>query len=363
METLHSTLSLQESWGSKPADELPERMREVLFAIVNSYIEEGTPVGSRALSKKISLEVSPATLRNIMADLTEVGLLKQPHTSSGRIPSENAYRLYVESVARQSYLTQHQKEQLTELAQHEIIELNGLLQKKCEQLSHITQCMAIAVSPHHEAAKLRKVEFIPLQPQRFCIVLATHSNMVFRRIVQASTPVSKEALQRAANLLNKHFGARSLHWMGKQAFHDLMEEKDQYDKELAQVLRIGRKALALAAERRLYVSGVHHLVSKFEDAKTVETLLRLLEKQTIFIHALDRAAVSADVSVTIGKENPTALNKCALIGATYHNANIRLGAIGVLGPLGLPYSSILPVVRHSAHILSKTIAKNSKGSM
>ncbi|HUJ73264.1 MAG TPA: heat-inducible transcriptional repressor HrcA [bacterium] len=343
--------------------DLDARVRTILLAVVDSYIHTGEPVGSRTLSKMLALGLSAATIRNVMADLTELGYLEQPHTSAGRVPTDQAYRYYVDaSGAQVAALPEAVKLTIDEAIADSATGLESLLSRTTKLLSELTDFTGVVASPQVQANRLKMLEFLRISPQQVIVVLITHSNMVHNKILRVSEDMNQEFLNTVSRYLNEQFSQKSLGEIRDQVLTSLLEEKEQYDQLLAQVVRLGKRAFDLSNARELYVEGQFHIVKQLQDIPKIQALLQALEKKFAIIELLDQTLSAAGVNIVIGQENKMDyLEDCALVTATYGTARDSLGAIGVIGPTRMDYLRVIPIIDYTAKVLSTAIASQAPG--
>ena len=341
----------------KPAASLEDRFHKILCVIVQSYIETTEPVGSRSLSKKLDLGISPATIRNIMADLTEQGFLEQPHTSAGRVPTYKGYRYFVDICMGQTPLSTEVKRVIEQAVRESSQGLVSRLTSTCQLLAGLTQFTGIVASPRISQTRLRKVEFLKIEERRIYVVLITQSNMVLHKIIEVSETLSQDFLNSVSASLNRQFETEPLDDVREQVLQSLSESHEKYNQLLAQAVRLSRKAFDLTEERQLYVDGQSFIVKEFNDIEKIQRLLETLEEKITLIGLMDNGMDEEGVQVTIGEENPiTDLQTCSLITANYSNGGIVLGSIGILGPTRMDYSRVIPIIDYTAKALSEAIA-------
>jgi heat-inducible transcriptional repressor len=341
-------------------EHMDDRLKSILCAIVENYIETVEPVGSRTLSKALSLNLSPATIRNTMADLTELGYLEQPHTSAGRVPTNRAYRYYVDHCIGglgedtlpgevQIVIERSLNESSAGLAQ--------LLNSATSLISGLTQFTGVVASPRISQVRLRMIEFLKINESQIYVVLITQSNMVHQKIIEASENLSQEFLNSVSEYLNEHFAASSLEDVREKVLESLVKEKENYDQLLAQAVRLSRKAFDIADERQLYVEGQSFIAREFDNLEKIRRLLEALEDKISLIGLLDETLDNPGVNITIGLDDPDLyLEDCSLVTAKYHIGNRALGAIGVIGPNRMNYGRIIPILDYTAKTLSAAIA-------
>jgi heat-inducible transcriptional repressor len=338
--------------------EADDRNVTVLCAVVDNYIAMAEPVGSRTLSKIMGLGLSPATIRNVMADLTELGYLEQPHTSAGRIPTDRAYRFYVDTRALDGTVPDELKQDIQEaLSAAASSGLKELLVKTTKVLSGLTKFAGIAATPHMNATRLKVIEFLRLGSNKVCVVLITVSNQVHHRIIEVSEDLPREFLRKISRYLNERFANQSLAEVRERVLESLMEEKEHYDQLLAQVLRLSKKAFDLPEERELYVDGKINLTREFNDVDKIQRLLQALEEKMAIITLLDQTMEPDQVNIAIGLENPVLdLQDCTVVTASYGDGERPMGTIGVIGPTRMNYSRVIPIIQYTAQTLSQAIA-------
>ena len=336
---------------------MDDRVKSILSAIVENYIHTAEPVGSRTLSKTLNVNLSPATIRNIMADLSELGFLEQPHTSAGRIPTDKAYRFFVDALVSANTLPR----EITGLIEGTLGEasqdLEQLLTNTTKLLAALTKFTGIVAAPRVERTRLKMVEFIKMNSRQVFVVLITQANMVHNKIIEAGEDFSQEFLNGVAEDINTHFTGQSLLGIRARVMESLAEEKERYDQLLAHVVRLGKKAFELPEGANLYVEGQANIVKDFPDLEKIQRLLTALEDKLSIVCILDRTASAQGVQIFIGMENQqAALQDCSLITSQYGDSNNLLGAIGVIGPTRMDYPRVIPIVDYTAKVLSQALA-------
>lgn len=337
--------------------ELEDRVRAILNAIVDSYIRSTEPVGSRTLSKTLGLELSPATIRNVMADLTEQGYLDQPHTSSGRVPTDKAYRYYVDTVVNQSRLPHAVKAMIDSVLGEPAGSLEKTLAETSKLLALLTSFTCVVAAPKVSTTRLKLIEFIRVSEQRIFVVLITQSNMVYNKIIEVGEDLSQEFLNSVSNYLNEQFSEQSLHDIRSRMLESLMEEKEQYDRLLAQVVRLSKKAFDFSDSRELYVEGQFNILKTMDDMESIQKLLETLDEKISILGLLDQTLTEGGVNIFIGVENELKdLRQFSIVTANYGNGANMLGSLGVIGPTRMDYNRVVPIIDYTAKTLSESIA-------
>lgn len=338
------------------AQVMDDRLRAVLVAIVESYIETIEPVGSRTLSKMLDLGLSSATIRNVMADLTEQGYLEQPHTSAGRVPTNRAYRFYVEQGGAEGVLPEEVKRVVERTLSESSSGLVNLLSGTARLLSELTQLTAVAASPRVSHTRLRLIEFMRINEHRIYAVLITESNMVYHKLIEVSEDLPQDFLNSVSRYLNEQFAHKPLEHVRREVQDRLMAEKETYDQLLAHAIRLSKKALDLSDERELYVDGLSSLLREFGDLVQIRALLETLEGKSELLARMDESLQPDGVHIAIGMDRGRShWHDCSLVTAGYSYGDNVLGAIGVIGPTRMNYRRVIPIVEYTARMLSQAI--------
>lgn len=339
-----------------------DRVRAILNAIVASYIDIAEPVGSRTLSKSLDFGLSPATIRNVMADLTVLGFLNQPHASAGRVPTDKGYRYYVDSVVGGASLPANIRGRIDDVVRERSGSLEKTLEDTTKLLALLTHFTGVIAAPKVATTRLKLMEFIRVSENRIFVVLITQSNMVYNKIIDMSEDLSQEFLNSVSRFLNEQFSECTLSDIRDQMLDSLMEEKEQYDQLLAHVVRLSKKAFDFAEERELYVEGQFNILSEMDDVLSIQNLLQTLEEKISVLDLLDRTLTDGGLNIYIGGENELEhLQEFSFVTANYGNGSNMLGSIGVIGPRRMDYQRVVPIIDYTARVLSQSIAMRSAG--
>lgn len=339
---------------------LDSRSAEVFRHVVEAYMATGEPVGSRTLSKRLGMSLSPATIRNVMADLEDVGLLFAPHPSAGRLPTEAGLRLFVHGFMEFGDLTSAEQDHLEERCQASGKSLPRLLEEATLTLSGLAKCAGLVLAPKTETS-LKHVEFVFLNPGRAMVIMITDDGMVENRIIEIPQGLMLSHLIEATNYLNNRVIGKTLTETRLCVQEELDQKKAQLDHVATQVVEMGLAVWAGGSNRgALIVRGQSHLLENIkavEELKQLQGLFSALETQEELLHLLD-AAIDADcVQIFIGSDNALFEKAgCSLIIAPYGNSRGRvIGAIGVVGPARMNYARIIPMVDYTAKLLGRTM--------
>ena len=345
-------------------DPLSDRARHLLRVLVESYIREGQPVGSRSLSRDSGLNLSSATVRNVMADLEEYGFVTSPHTSAGRVPTDKGYRFFVDKLLRQrptGSVDAVMDELQQGLEQQEDRDPKALVAVASRVLSSLTHLAGVVTIPRQPHQALSQIEFLPLSENRVLAVMVVNGRDVQNRIVQLERYYSAEELRRAANFLNLQFGGKEL----SQVRADIVAELAQTTETLSQLMRDAiRVAQQVVGEGRRqgepeYVIAGETNLMEFAELSNVDKLRRLFEAFTAkrdILHLLDQSLGAEGVQIFIGQESGyQILDDISLVTAPYALDDETVGVLGVIGPTRMAYDRVIPIVDVTARLLGSAL--------
>lgn len=345
---------------SRAIPQLNQRSSEILRQIIDGYLETGEPVGSRTLSRNLGMELSPATIRNVMADLQDAGLLFSPHTSAGRIPTEAGLRLFVDGLLEVGHLTEEERQVIEAQCAAEGRSVQQTLSEATRVLSGLSNCAGLVVAPKSDAA-LRHIEFVSLAPGRALVVLITEDGSVENRIVEVPSGMPASAMIEASNFLSARMMGKTIEEAQRQITAELEAHRRDLDELTRKLVEAGlATATGDGAEAALIVSGTERLlddVQAVEDLEHVRGLYDALETKESWIKLLDMARGGEGVQIFIGAENELfSLAGCSVVVAPYRNSEQEIvGAVGVIGPTRINYARIIPVVDYTAQIVGRLV--------
>lgn len=379
-QTLMSVRS--NSLGSEKRFDFPDsRGQVILSAIINEHFVTGEPVGSRTLAEKFANAsgLSSATIRNVMGELEEMGMLEQPHTSAGRIPTDKGYRFYVDnllgvlSISNDDLIRIGEGFGLKPMDLGEFADTpDRLMERTSQLLSALSNNVGIVVSPSLASDRLQHIEFVNLSDNRILVVLVSAPNIVHNKIIRLNVTFSKEELERTANYLNKEFAGKSLAEIRAEIMHLMHEEKALFDKLLQTAVILCSESIESDENRlgEVFVDGASNILTKgdFADLERLRELLRTIGEKSrlmqILTECIERdAAAKGDVQVVIGMENRTpSFQNCTLISAPYRIGNgSAIGTLSVLGPTRMEYARMISIVSYVARTLEKLMSTDVKG--
>ena len=338
--------------------ELDNRAKQVLKTLVRLYIETGAPVGSRVLARESGLEVSPATIRNIVADLEELGLVRSPHTSAGRMPTSRGYRLFVAIMLETRPLGPEEQAQIRESLYQQASDIYQLYHAAGRLISGHTHYVGIVLVPRLGQGRFRQIDFLALAQYRILAILVTTTGIVQNRIVELDRTVSESELERAANYLNERFAGCSL----AEVKRLLAAEKGGQAETLeALAADIGWSALDFEADEELFVEGQGNLLDypEFAQSQRLRELFEVLEEPDEVARVLADVSDSTGVQLRIGEEmDHAALEDCSVVTANYRTEDDGLGTVAVIGPARMNYAATIPFVDCTAQQLSSVLSLN-----
>jgi len=342
-------------------DEFNERTREVFRQIVETYLETGEPVGSRTLSKALDLNISPASIRNVMADLEDSGLLYAPHTSAGRLPTDIGLRLFVDGLLELGNLTEAERQEISGQCAATGNSLEQVLEQAGAMLSGLSQGAGVVLAPKSNAT-LRHVEFVSQGTGRALMVLVSEDGQVENRLLDVPADMLPATLTMAGNYLNARLAGRSL----EAAKEDILAELTRHEAELDDLAsRLVEDGLALwskpdSGDQMFIVRGQSNLLENLqasEDLERVRKLIEDLENKREFVHLLDLVHDAEGVRVFIGSENKLfSMSGSSLILSPYMNASQSIvGVVGVIGPTRMNYARVVPMVDYTARVIGRLL--------
>jgi heat-inducible transcriptional repressor len=336
------------------------RSRILLKTLIERYIADGQPVGSRALSKSSGLELSPATIRNVMSDLEEMGYIASPHTSAGRVPTALGYRFFVDTLLTVQPVESGQMRELK--GQLHPDQPQRLLNLTSHLLSELTQFAGIVVTPRHETIRIRQIEFIALAGNRILLIIVTVGGDVQNRILFTRHTYSTKELGVAASYLNEHFAGLSFNEIRIRLQEELRQLKSDMSELMTATVEAGSQAVEETAVNYL-ISGETNLL-EVEDLSSnmskLRELFRLFEQRTGLMQLLELSHRAEGVQIFIGSESGLSeLDNCSVITASYEVDGRVVGSVGVIGPTRMAYDRVIPIVDITARLLSNALSNNS----
>lgn len=343
--------------------DLSERARAVLSGLIYRYIDDGIPVGSRTLARQTSLSLSPATIRNVMADLEDLGLIQAPHTSAGRIPTVKGYRFFVNGILEVGPIDSRALRQISAKLVS-VSDPNSILANATEMLSQITSFAGIVSIPDTRQAHIRQIEFIKLSDQRVLAILVTDDGQVQNKVLGAHREYSESELVEATNYFNGEYSAKTLSGVRAQLIVHMQQDRKTMHREM-------RTAVNMAGQlfdddnhnsENVLVSGENNLLSipDFSELHKLKALFDAFKTKQVLFDLLQKSMFTEGVNIFVGEESGyEPFKDCSVISAPYVVDNRRVGVLGVIGPTRMQYEEVISTVDVTAKLLGSALSAHS----
>ncbi|MDQ2069114.1 heat-inducible transcriptional repressor HrcA [Natronospira bacteriovora] len=339
---------------------LNDRAQYLLKTLVERYIREGHPVGSRALSRQSGLELSPASIRNVMADLEELGFVQSPHTSAGRVPTVKGYRFFVDTLLTVKKLNRREVSRLELGLRNDEGDFQALLGSASTLLSGVTRLAGVVTLPRRERATWKQIEFLPLSDRRVLAVVVFSDQDVQNRVLRLERGYDREQLHKAANYLNAHFAGKDLTQVREALLAEMREARQSMNELMLTAIQMADQVFDSDrnVESGYVIAGETNLM-EFDELSDVEKLRRLFEafnQKRDILHLLDKAVAAEGVQIFIGEESGyKVLDECSVVTAPYSADDEVVGVLGVIGPTRMAYERVIPIVDMTARLLGHAL--------
>jgi heat-inducible transcriptional repressor len=346
-------------------DDLETRARDVLREIVLQYVSHGEPISSRSLAKSGRFGLSPASLRNVMADLEDLGYLYQPHTSAGRIPTDRGYRFFINNLMRQRRISQHEREMIDGRVGR-ANELDEVMQISSRVLAQLTDQVAIVFMPTLHHLVMRSVDFVWINERKvMCVVVATNG-VVVNKIIETSEAWSREELDRAAKQLSVDYNGMSLEAIRASLVGLLDEERARYDAIMRRTIELGIGTVdeVLPHDNELFVEGETSLLHKpdFQDADTLRRAFLAFQEKEKLVRILTQCVGEGGLQIVVGSESPfTNDYNLSLVATRYGSDSCPVGMVGIIGPTRMEYPRVAPLVEYLGQAIGRKIEEQEQG--
>jgi heat-inducible transcriptional repressor len=339
------------------AEQLSDRGKRILEAVIEDYIATAEPVGSRTITRSHAIALSPATVRNVMSELEEMGFLISPHTSSGRIPTDKAYRLYVNSILEVKHIARDNREEIQRRCRLAGKDLAQVLQETSRLLSTTSSYMGVVMAPRLSANVFRQMEFVKLGSRRILAIMVSQNGSVQNRLIQTDEEIQQEDLIRMANYLNDLLQGLTIAQVRERLMQEMRSEKVRYDSLLAKALSLSEQTLSTDGPE-LFIEGQANILDQpeFADAGKMREIFRAFEKKSLLLDLLDRSMQADGVQIFIGAESHLLkMEGMSLITSTYMTGKDTVGVLGVIGPTRMGYGRVIPIVDYTAKLISRLL--------
>jgi heat-inducible transcriptional repressor len=336
-----------------------ERAQYLLKVLIQRFIRDGQPVGSRTLSRDSGLDLSPATIRNVMADLEELGFVSSPHTSAGKVPTPRGYRLFVDTLVRYKQPKGDDIRKLQAQFEKQFNDSDELLGAVSSLLSNITSMAGVVTVPRTHQATLRQIEFLPLSEKRVLAILVINDREVQNRILHIDREYTATELQRAANYINENYAGTDLLQIRERLISDLEKTRDSMNRAMHDIIAVAQAAMHETTPKNQFLLAGETNLMDFAELSDLDTLRRLFEafsRKRFMLDLLDRSISAKGVQVFIGDESGFhILDNCSVVTAPYNVDADTIGVLGVIGPTRMAYDRVVPIVDVTARLLGTAL--------
>ncbi len=345
---------------------LDQRQTNVLLTIVKNYISTGQPVGSRTVSRDSSLKLSPASIRSIMADLSDEGYIEQPHTSAGRVPTARGFRVYLDSNLELEPLSRDIQEKIKSTLSSVGPDLSHTLSQTCKILSSLSNQISLVITPSHQLIRWQQIDFVMLRPGLVMSLLVMEGGMINNKVIKVEHDITSDDLVMFSNYLNDNFQGKTLLYVRSSILSQMHSARKQFETIYENALRLARKSFE-DNPREIYMEGTHYLFQGTDSANLdkMRELFKMLEEKSKLLKLLDKTIESKNLSIVLGQEEKyDELSDFTVISCPYSLRDDSVGAVSIIGPTRMNYSKIVPAVDLTAKILSQLlqeIYENSPG--
>jgi heat-inducible transcriptional repressor len=332
------------------------RAKKILHAVVSEYLATGEAVGSQTVTRRYGLDVSAATVRNVMGDLEEIGLLRHAHTSGGRIPTDRGLRYYVDTLLRVRSLSTGEKEEIRERFGSTRTDLPEMMQRTSRLLRELSHLTVVVQAPRPDSDVVEHIEFVRLREDQLLAVIASSSGQIQNKLVPIDVPVPPQELDRINNYLNSLVSGLTLDQARARLASEIESDRATHDQLAARALQLAAAAVPTDTGPEVLVDGQSNLLSGQTDLERAKTLLRTLEEKDLIVRLLDRTLSAPGICVFIGAEaNLADLTDISVVAAPYGGDGKPLGTIGVIGPSRMNYSRVIPLVDFTSEMISDVL--------
>jgi len=345
---------------------LTERERHILAYVVQAYVHDASPVGSRTLARRFGIHLSPATIRNTMNDLEAAGLLEQPHTSAGRVPTDIGYRVYVDQLMSPRGLSRRERHAIREAVLHEAgtssSDAAAILTGTVRALSSITNLLAVSLEPSLDEGHFEKLELVGLGERKILAVLTIAHGFVRTVVIELEAVVDREGLQATAHLLNERLNGLPMKAI-RESLRERMRDVTAADPRILKLILNNSEEIfsAPSAEAQVHYSGMPNILSlpEFADRERLLAITKALEQKEVFVRVLERKGSEGGLRITIGQENEEGeIRFCSIVSSAYQAGELE-GSVGVLGPTRMEYSRLAGLVAYTARIVGEVLGGES----
>lgn len=338
-----------------------DRNRQILAAIIREYIDSAKPVGSRSLARRYGFDLSPATIRNVMADLEEMGYLSQPHPSAGRVPTAKAFRHHVDSILNVRTLTRRERDRIKRNYHPSQLSMTETLKETCRILSDTSNYLGLIITPEVSNMRFKHIQFVRLAPFQVLAIFVTTSGIIQNKRLDTDEDFTQDYLDKITRYLGTILSGLTLVEVRDRILEEMNREKIAYDRLMEKALKLGERALADMDDRELFMEGKVKIFDapEFSDSEKMKGLLQALEEKGFLLKLLDQSLRTLGVQIVIGSEfDHREMAECSLVTATYGMPGSPRGTLGVIGPMRMNYPRVISLVDYTARLLTQNIVRS-----
>jgi heat-inducible transcriptional repressor len=335
------------------------RAKKILHAVVSEYLATGEAVGSQTVTRRYGLDVSAATVRTVMGELEEVGLLRHAHTSGGRLPTERGLRYYVDMLLRVRSLTAGEKDDIRERLAPATGDVPEVMQRTTRMLRELSHLTVVVQAPRPDSDVVQHLEFVQMRDGQLLAVIAAASGQIQNKLIPADAVISPGDLERINNFLNGLVSGLTLEQVRARLLEEIVKERTTHDQLVARALRLASAAVPADPTPEVLVDGQSNLLAGKADLERAKLLLRTLEEKDLVVRLLERTLSAPGICVFIGAEaNLADLTDVSVVAAPYAADGRPLGTVGVIGPSRMNYSRVIPLVDFTAEMIGEALGKS-----
>jgi heat-inducible transcriptional repressor len=348
--------------GALDHEALDDRTQSILMAVIRSFIYTAEPIGSRTISKRFDFGLSPATIRNVMSDLEELGFLEQPHTSAGRVPTDKGYRFYIDHLRKVEELSAEESARIVQRYIPYHGEVDEVIVETSRLLSEVSRYAGVVLRKFSTTV-FKRVEFVKVRGRQVLAIFIVESGMVHNKLITLDEEMTQDELHKISNYLNQEFSGQPLRVIRQRLLERLAEEKAQYDTLLQQAMKVGEKTFdnSEVSDSNIYVGGTANIIEQPEfvtNFERMKELFKAFEEKSRLISILDRCLDEMGVNVIIGSETPLQdIHEFSLVTHTYSYGDQTIGVLGVVGPKRMAYPRIIALVDYTANLVSRILTQ------
>ena len=340
-------------------ENLTQREKAVLQSLIDYYIATATPVGSRLIANKYKLGISPATIRNTMQDLEEMGIVTHPHTSAGRVPTDKGYRIYVDTLLEPEELTRSEEEQIKSEIMIDYAAVENLLEQTSRVLGLISNELGVTIAPRFDQGILTHINLIPVAEKKILVVLAVKHGLIRTVLLEAESNLKTETLEKSASILNERLCGLTLGELKDSMEQRLMEASTADPKLIRVFLESSENLLNFPETEQVHLGGTTNIVDQpeFKDKEKLKSLIELIEEKRLLAELVSAKGIGEGITITIGEEMERGeMQSCSLVTSPYKAGKVS-GTIGIIGPTRMRYAKLVSLVDYTAKLLSEILSR------